>query len=324
MLRSPKYASLKAIAQELRTRTVKLSSLTLLSKLVGGNGVTKGEQSDSGPRKISERIAHLLQDDAAQLELIDPKLRDVLKEAPCYDKSPNGSGPFGLCETNPIPTNGPIGELAYLSKLVTLGGERILFHRVDTVNDIDIFEAVTFSGSEWFILFLDMHHPKKSRNAPEGFTLSPTACLLSGFHHLCEDFPYDFMQMRQREDLRSAYMPTWDILRGIESKAFERSAIHKAQLERVLAPPERSTLVDVDDADIALTTQQYYSLIERAVSAQASNTAASREAIYSQARSVLLAQMLGLTPPASEAVIMREQRALDAAIQRLEEKLATD
>jgi hypothetical protein len=57
-------------------------------------------------------------------------------------------------ETNPIPVNGPIGELAYLSKLETVQGERILFHRIGTVNMIDVLEAVTFSGSEWFILFI--------------------------------------------------------------------------------------------------------------------------------------------------------------------------
>jgi len=296
---------------------VKLPSLTLLSKFVGGDGGTRGAQFEYGGRKVSDTIAHLLQDDAAQLELVDPELRGILTEALSYDKRPDGSGPFGLCETNPIPTNGPVGELAYLSKLVTNGGERILFHRVKTIDEIDIFEAVTFSGNEWFILFLDMHHPKKSRLAADGFTLSQTVCLLSGFNHRCESFPYDFMQMRQREDLRSAYMPTWDILRGIESKAFERPATHKARLERVLARLETSTTVD--DGDAALATQ-YFSLLERAVAGLASNDNASREAMYSQARSVLPAQMLGLTPPASEAAIMREQRALEAAIQRLENK----
>src|SRR5665213_1533788 len=164
--------------------------MSLISKLFWkGAGSAKGTQLDPEVKKIFEKIEHLLQDDAAQLELVDPKLREVLTRAPYYDKSPNGSGPFGLCMTNPIPTNGPIGELAYLSKLMTNRGERLLFHRLGAADNIDIFEAVTFSGGQWFIFFLDMYHPKKSRIAPDGLRLSPNACQFSGFHHLCADFP---------------------------------------------------------------------------------------------------------------------------------------
>jgi hypothetical protein len=207
--------------------------MSLLSKFFGkGDGPAK-EQPDPEVRKIFRKIEHLLQDDAAQLELVDPKLREVLTRAPCYDKSPNGSGPFGLCKTNPIPTNGPIGELAYLSKLVTNGGERLLFQRLGAVDNIDIFEAVTFSGAQWFIFFLDMYHPKKSRIAPDGFGLSPKACQFSGFHHLCADFPYDFIEMKRREGLGPAYIPTGDILHGIKSGAYERPASHRARLEHL-------------------------------------------------------------------------------------------
>ncbi|MCY4364582.1 MAG: hypothetical protein OXE42_20765, partial [Gammaproteobacteria bacterium] len=74
-----------------------------------------------------------------------------------------------ISETNPIPVNGSIGQLAYLSKLETERGERILFHRIGAVDTIDVFEAVTFSGSEWFILFVDLYHPRRSRLTPDGF-----------------------------------------------------------------------------------------------------------------------------------------------------------
>src|SRR3546814_10801196 len=60
---------------------------------------------------------------------------------------PNGSGPFGFTETNPIPVNGPIGQLAYLSRLETQSGQRILFHRLGAIDKVDVFEAVTFDGS---------------------------------------------------------------------------------------------------------------------------------------------------------------------------------
>src|SRR6516164_9239949 len=147
--------------------------MSLLSKIFGeADGPPKGLQFSPETRKIFEKIERFLRDDDAQLEAVDPKIREVLKRAPFYDKSPNGSGPFGLCITNPIPTNGPVGELSYLSKLVTSDGERILFHRIGAAEEIDIYEAVTFSGGLWFLFYLDMYHPKKSRLAPAGFVLS--------------------------------------------------------------------------------------------------------------------------------------------------------
>src|SRR3546814_13912845 len=74
---------------------------------------------------------------------------------------PNGSGPFGFTETNPIPVNGPIGQLAYLSRLETQSGQRILFHRLGAIDKVDVFEAVTFDGSGWFIFFVDLYHPRR-------------------------------------------------------------------------------------------------------------------------------------------------------------------
>src|SRR6516225_7484604 len=166
--------------------------MSLLSKLFGkGDDPPKGAQLDPEVGKIFEKIEQLLRDDDAQLELVDPEIREIFKRAPFYDKSPDGSGPFGLCTTNPIPTNGPVGELAYLSRLITSDGERILFHRIGAAEKIDIYEAVTFSGSRWFLFYLDMYHPKKSRLAPAGFVLSKEGCQFSGFNLQCPDFPYD-------------------------------------------------------------------------------------------------------------------------------------
>jgi len=71
-----------------------------------------------------------------------------------------------------------------------------------------------FPAASGSIFFLDMYHPKKSRIAPDGFRLSPKACQFSGFHHPCADFPYDFIEMKRREGLGPAYMPTVDILHG--------------------------------------------------------------------------------------------------------------
>lgn len=54
-------------------------------------------------------------------------MKAMLESAPAYDKDPNGSGSFGFTETNPIPVNGPIGQLAYLSRLKRSRGSAFFF-----------------------------------------------------------------------------------------------------------------------------------------------------------------------------------------------------
>ena len=111
-----------------------------ISKLFGGNKEGKALDEALG------QIRRILEDEQFQLDMIHPTMKEMIESRPAYDQDPNGSGPFGFSETNPIPANGPIGQLAYLSKLETAKGERILFHRIGAVDTIDVFEAVTFSG----------------------------------------------------------------------------------------------------------------------------------------------------------------------------------
>jgi hypothetical protein len=101
-------------------------------------------------KALREALAHIhriLDDEMFQLELVHPAMKAMLESSPAYDKDPNGSGPFGFTETNPIPVNGPIGQLAYLSRLETQSGQRILFHRLGAIGTVDVFEAVSFNGA---------------------------------------------------------------------------------------------------------------------------------------------------------------------------------
>src|SRR5438128_255857 len=127
-----------------------------LSNLFGSN------QEDKSLREVFGKIQRVLEDEQFQLEMIHPTMKAMIESCAVYDRDPNGTGPFGFSEKNPIPVNGPIGQLAYLSKLETVNGERILFHRIGAIRAIDVFEAVTFSGREWFLLFIDLYHPRRS------------------------------------------------------------------------------------------------------------------------------------------------------------------
>lgn len=174
-----------------------------LSNLFGGN------KEDKALREAMAHIYRILDDEQFQLELVHPAMKAMLESAPAYDKDPNGTGPFGFTETNPIPVNGPIGQLAYLSRLETQSGQRILFHRLGAIGTVDVFEAASFNGAEWFILFVDLYHPRRSHLTPDGFRFTKGVAQFSGFHKFCENFPYDFVEKKasQRESgLSMAYI----------------------------------------------------------------------------------------------------------------------
>ena len=201
-----------------------------ISKLFGGN------KEDKALREAFEQIRRIIEDEQFQLDMIHPAMKAMIESRPAYDQDPNGTGPFGFSETNPVPVNGPIGQLAYLSKLETERGERILFHRIGAVDTIAVFEAVTFSGSEWFILFVDLYHPRRSRLTPDGFRFTDEVGQFSGFHKFCADFPYDFVEMKQSESesgLSMAYIAISKVMEPIQNRAYQRPLAHKAKLDLV-------------------------------------------------------------------------------------------
>ena len=201
-----------------------------LSNLFGGN------KEDKALREAMAHIHRILDDETFQLELLHPAMKAMLESAPAYDKDPNGTGPFGFIETNPIPVNGPIGQLAYLSRLETQSGQRILFHRLGAIGTVDVFEAVSFNGAEWFIFFIDLYHPRRSRLTPDGFRFTKEVAQFSGFHKFCESFPYDFVDKKasQRESgLSMAYIAISKVSDQIQNRVFNRPLAHKAKLDLV-------------------------------------------------------------------------------------------
>ncbi len=201
-----------------------------LSSLFGGN------KEEKALREALSHIQRILDDEKFQLELVHPAMKAMLESAPAYDQDPRGSGPFGFAETNPIPVNGPIGQLAYLSRLETQAGQRILFHRLGAIDRVDVFEAVTFDGREWFVLFLDLYHPRRSRLTPDGLRFTKDVPQFSGFHKFCEDFPYDFVEKKASEresGLSMAYIAISKVSDQIQNRVFNRPLAHKAKLDLV-------------------------------------------------------------------------------------------
>ncbi len=65
-----------------------------------------------------DRLFNYLKDEIAQNDRLPPAARGPLKKGNACDHIPGGTGPFGKQQTNPIPVNGPLGELIYLSTLL--------------------------------------------------------------------------------------------------------------------------------------------------------------------------------------------------------------
>lgn len=193
--------------------------MKFLSKLFGRD---QNSQIQAAISKIK-----MIQDDehTQNMMLNDYMLSEISKNPEC-NVIPDSKGEFGFSPSNPIPVNGALGQLAYLSKLRTLNGERLFFHRIGSVgNATDKFEAVTFSGSEWFTFYLKMYFPRRSRQAPEGFILSNDPCCFTGFTHPCANFPLDFIDVKianSHNGLNAAYAPISLVKPYLEASKFVR------------------------------------------------------------------------------------------------------
>lgn len=196
-------------------------------------------QADKSPtrevQQVFEKMRRLLDDDAAQIAMVGEPVASMINRGLDCDQSPDSKGRFGLEVTNPIPVNGPIGELAYLSKLRTSNGERLLFHRIGSQSTVDIFEAVSFCGQEWFVLYLDMYHPRKSRLTPNGLSLSDETSQFTGFTSNCADFPRGFPAEKAKNSgsgLNMLYASLRTIEEALSRSSFDRPSAHIQELRK--------------------------------------------------------------------------------------------
>ena len=115
-----------------------------------------------------------LEDQKKDLERFPIELsKECLAGLSC-DKLPKATGEFGRCLSNPIPVNGPTGEMKYINKLRSPDGG-LIFHRLGSYGEtdvVDIYETVSIGGKIWDILYLDMYHPRRSTITPRGYGFS--------------------------------------------------------------------------------------------------------------------------------------------------------
>jgi hypothetical protein len=197
-------------------------------------------EEDEALEDALKKLNRILEDEDFQLELADPALQSAIKQGVSVDQLPNGNGQFGRHWDNPIPVNGPIGELAYLSRLEFLG-QRFLFHRLGSMNKVDVFEAVTFENNDWRFFFLDFYHPRRSRLTPDNHDFTKEVPQFTGFTAKCPDFPYDFPKAKAAKSvigLSIAYIPLSLIMPQLERRSFNPPPLHiemRTQLSQLLS-----------------------------------------------------------------------------------------
>ena len=144
--------------------------MSLLGRFFGGR---KG-RPDLSPEVVHvfEKIEHFLISDEAQNAKLPESQRRLIEAGAAVDELPGAKGKFGRCLTNPIPVNGAVGEIVYLSRLLTPSGAGLFGHRLGHIDRVDVYETVGTDGRNWDIIFFDYYHPRKSRKAPTGYELS--------------------------------------------------------------------------------------------------------------------------------------------------------
>src|SRR5665213_84181 len=153
------------------------------------------KRSDLSPEveKIFEKLNHYLTDETAQNERYPEILKQQISQKQSVDIVPGATGEFGKCVTNPIPVNGPIGELMYLSALRKYPDDKVIFHRIGSKGAVDIYEIRSLNDDERSHLFLNMYFPKKSSLAPSGYVVRQPdrsdVRFLRGVNTRMENFP---------------------------------------------------------------------------------------------------------------------------------------
>lgn len=188
-------------------------------------------------QNVFQKLETLLSDDDMQVRVLGPQQYAQFRTFTAIDQYPNAEGEFGQTLDNPIPANGPIGSLSYLSNLTTkIGGHRILFHRVRSSDKIDAYEYVALSGDAWGFPIVDMYHSRKSRFIPAGFQKLPGAIQLTGFNHFWDDFPFGYVEQKELapRDLRLLYAPVETIAKEMRGRDFRRPKIQQGVLQNIL------------------------------------------------------------------------------------------
>jgi hypothetical protein len=182
--------------------------------------------------RVLDKIMNAMQDENLQNSMYPALIRPgIIGGDDCDGINPDAED-FGHCIDNPTPVNGSIGEIAYLSLLQNSNsGKRLLFHRLGSINRIDIYESVSMDGCDWEIFFLSMYHPRKSRRAPVGYRLAKFSeqPLFYGTNQFVHGFPHGLHDAicDATKRIFGFPLPPPQVRQAEGSTNFERPSVHQ-------------------------------------------------------------------------------------------------
>lgn len=207
-----------------------------------GRSADTGSNSAPPPEVIAifEKLCRYLDDENAQNDRQPEPLRSKMKGGADCDEIPGAIGDFGRTHQNPIPVNAPLGEMIYLSNLLSTSEQILFFHRLGSNNGLDIYETVSADAKDWDILILDCYHPRKSHRAPNGYRLASgkdRKYLFSGTNVYVNDFPTNLPRVVADcfKRFLGMSMASPDIRSALEQRRFIRSAEHSEIVDRIRA-----------------------------------------------------------------------------------------
>jgi hypothetical protein len=90
------------------------------------------------------------------------------------DEMPNGTGEYGLTETNPVPCRTVFGSTAYLGRLRAADGTKVTYERIGSTQSevssqpIDVYEISSRTSKKLATLYISPYQKRISRKAPRG------------------------------------------------------------------------------------------------------------------------------------------------------------
>lgn len=203
---------------------------------------------------VFEKLDRLMTDEQAQVDgLPEPFRSEVISGASC-DEIAGAVGEFGRNPRNPIPVNGPLGEVIYLSNLRTATSQQIMFHRLGSILKVDVYEIVSFDGAMWDVLFFDLYHPRKSQRAPKGYRIAAGGereRFLLGANEIVASFPTRLPEAISNTTERwlGGRMRPRQVREAIERINFKRPPEHQAKVDALVGTPSERPAANFREAD---------------------------------------------------------------------------
>lgn len=116
----------------------------------------------------------LIQEQKKMFELMSAMCADGVDA----DEMPNGSGEFGMDPSNPVPCKTIFGSTAYLGRLRTLDGVKVVYDRIGSFGSnvsphpIDGYTISHPNGEPLGTVYISPYQQKISSRPPKGFLLA--------------------------------------------------------------------------------------------------------------------------------------------------------